>query len=1245
MRPDVFHEAGKYTEKHRKKRRWYRISASLAAVVVFCTVYLLMMPAVTLERQSDLLEETQREACQTAEEYEAEEAADPEVGENPAPEDAQEGEAPTPEGESPNPEEAPEVGETPNLEEGQKKGESPNPEEAPEGESPNPEEAPERETPNPEEAPEGESPNPEEAPEEETLTPEQTENPELSENGELPASPEMLQEATTEAEEEEFVLTACTESGIKVTVTGMSSALPCPAEEITVTAEEKDTETEEDQLFPDPMEEEQESELIGKYLLDITLKHGEEEIEPTGPVKVTFSGLPVEGCDPKIYHIDPEEQEVTDMEVDTEENGDMTITTDHFSLYQIELRATEAVAETTPGTLSGYIGDNGFQGGGTFVLEGNAWTGNGGTLANLTITKDTTIDLNGHTLTISQPSQQFEIQSGATLTIRDSDAAKEKVEPGSESSKLYGNAATLEDNGTLTYYITKSKPNDEETGTSETLEKHELNLTMTGIIENSADAGGDQIFLAKDGGTLNLESGVLRNKANNKRLVCVSGGAFHMSGGYIVGGTHDYGGGGVYTSAGTMTMTGGVIAANKSNFGGGIYAGGGTLDLSGGVVTGNQVGGHGNGGGIYVTNATLNLSGDAYVTNNILPKCDCPETDVNNKHGGGGITIGDNSQMEMSGGYVTGNDAWLSGGGIYAGFWNHRVGFTMSGGTIARNHVQIGEGGGLRIAGGTNGGTNGVIMADLNNKIYITNNKTETPDDWGGGGIFVQEKGTLNITNALITENSAGGFGGGIGVCPTGETLIVHSEGGAVYSNRAEGTNMSDGGNGKHYDTSVAKASEIFKTNGYADFFCVRSKDGANNEVSLVTGEMLGDGAANWKGSCDEQKVEISKSGYAAAKYLFGLTSHPDDNAIAAAKKAAKVIISGNHSNIHGGGIMTNGGLILGTTEGDIVTTTPSLNISGTKVLLKDGASQNSERDFQFQLKDEAGEVVGTATADASTGKFTISPNKEYTEEETYIYYLSEVQDNRDGVKYDTTSYKIEVQITSQTTNLLGVNFVSYEVGSATVTKEGDSSSQNLATGKLNADGSYSLQFDNTAFTNTMTTPLKLKLVKTDKDKPETLLPDATFTLKKADGTIMSAVTTNDKGEATFSNIEKNTTYYLYETEPPTGYRTAGPWILVIEDNKGVYYPAKENADGTLVKTEDGKLVKTEDAGTAFQVTSGDTIVLEMKISDQSWGYKLPDTGGLGTTGYRTGGLALVVSALAWKYILTKRRKEDEISS
>lgn len=1178
MRPDVFHDAGKYTEKHRRKRRWYRISASLAAVVVFCTVYLLMMPAVTLERQSDLLEDAPREVCQTAEETEAEEAADPEVGETPTPGETPEGEPPTPG-------------------EGQEKGETPNPEG-------------------------------------ETLTPEQTENPELSENAELPASPEMLQEAAAEAEEEEFVLTACTESGIKVTVTGMSTALPYPPEEITVTAEEKDTEKEEDQLFTDQMEEEQESELIGKYLLDITLKHGEEEIEPTGPVKVTFSGLPVEGCDLKIYHIDPEEQEVTDMEVDTEENGDMTITTDHFSLYQIELRAPEAVAEMTPGTLSGYIGDR-LTNGGTFVLEGDAWTEANEKQANLTITKDTTIDLKGHKLTISNPNQQFEIKERATLTILDSAAANEIVEQVSEPSQFYGNAATLDDKK-LTYYITRSESN--ETGTTETLEKHELELTNTGIIENSANEGGDQIFLVKDGGTLNLKGGVLRNKANNKRVVCVSGGEFHMSDGYIAGGKRKEGGG-VYIGNGTMNMIGGVIAANHANLGGGIHAGGGAiLNLSGGVVTGNQVvesHGCGNGGGIFVTNATLKLSEDAYVTNNILQKCKCPENDVNNTHGGGGITIGDGSTMKMSGGYVTGNDAWLAGGGIYVGFYGKKVDFVMSGGTIASNHVHIGEGGGLRIAGGTDG----VIKAD--NKIYITNNKTESKDDWGGGGIFIQENGTLNITNVLMTKNSAGGFGGGIGVCPTGKTLIVHSEGGAVYGNSADGTNMSGGGHNKTYDSELAQKSPIFmKNKGYQDFFCVRSKDGANNVVSLVTGEMLGDGAANWEGSCDEQPVKISKSGYAAAKYLFGLTSYPEKDAIAAAKGAAKVIISGNKSYTHGGGIMTNGGLILGKTEGDIVSETPSLTISGTKVLLKDGVNQSSGRDFQFQLTDEKGEDVGTATSDASTGEFTISPSETYTQAGTYVYYLSEVPGDKAGVKYDTTKYKIVVQITENRTNLLGVNFVSYTVSSATVTKEGDSSSPVPFNGKENADGSYSLQIKDPAFTNTMTTPLALKLVKTDEDKPETLLPGAKFTLQKKGETMTSDATTNDDGEATFSGIEKNTTYYLYEIEPPTGYKTAGPWILEIEDdNTGVYYPAKKNEEGTLVKTEDAG------TGTAFKVTSGDTIVLEMKISDQSWGYKLPDTGGLGTTGYRTGGLALVVSALAWRYILTKRRKEDEISS
>mgnify|MGYP002961830402 FL=1 len=332
--------------------------------------------------------------------------------------------------------------------------------------------------------------------------------------------------------------------------------------------------------------------------------------------------------------------------------------------------------------------------------------------------------------------------------------------------KLYGNTASLsEDNSTLTYYITESTPTG--TGTKETLKRHEVPLTGAGKLLCGEDS--EQAILVK--GTLELQSGVLQN-TGGKHIVTVDGGTLNVNGGYIVGGgSNGTPGGGIYVDNGTVNLRGGVIAANRGSSGGGIFFQNGTLNISGGAVTGNEViNGHSdNGGGIYVNSGTLNLSG-GYVTNN-YKACDCNDCqgDVNNTHGGGGIALANSSAMNMTGGYVTGNYSGLAGGGIYAGFFGHNVRFTMSGGTIAGNCAELGEGGGLRIAGGTNG----VIQAT--SKVYITNNITNSNNDWGGGGIFVQDKGSLNITNALITDNTAGGYGGGVAACPTGETLsLIH---------------------------------------------------------------------------------------------------------------------------------------------------------------------------------------------------------------------------------------------------------------------------------------------------------------------------------------------------------------------------------------------------------------------------------------------------------------------------------------
>lgn len=1130
----------------------------------------------------------------------------------------------------------------------------------------------------------------------------------------------------------EFTLTAQTENGITVTITGESASLPYPAREITVTVTE--VTDGERRAIRDQILGEEQAEPERSYLLDITLWHGEEEIEPTGSVTVTFSGIDTEGLYPKVYHIDTNAQTATDMETKTGENGDVTVDTDHFSLYDLRLLTFQ--------DLSGYVGDK-FSEGGNFKLTGDAWTADNGSSANLSITQNTTIDLNGHTLTISKANQYFDVHDGAKLTIMDSQAPSETVTTGGGS--LYGNKATLE-NDTLTYYITESTANG--TGTTETLVKHTVPLTGAGKI--LGQAASEQVILVK--GALELQSGVLQN-TGGKHIFTVDRGTLDINGGYIVGGGSDgTPGGGIYVDNGTVNIQGGVIAANRGSSGGGIFFQNGTLNISGGAVTGNEViNGHtDNGGGIYVNSGTLNLSG-GYVTNN-YKACGCNDcrNDVNNTHGGGGIALANSSVMNMTGGYVTGNYSGLAGGGIYAGFFGHNVRFTMSGGTIAGNCAELGEGGGLRIAGGTNG----VIQAT--NKVYITNNITNSNNDWGGGGIFVQEKGNLSIMNALITGNTAGGFGGGVGACPTGETLIVNQDGAAIYENRASGTNMSGGGNNKTYDSTLAQTSEVFTRNGYADYFCVRARDGANNPISLITGLMAGGGAANWTGSCDEQPVSIGPSGYAAAKYLFGLDAHPDGTAKSQAVNAAKVIITGNHSNIHGGGIMTNGGLILGDPGGKVVTATPELDITGTKALLKDGVKQNEGLNFQFKLTDSEGKEVGTATSDAATGQFSISPDVQYSQTGTHTYTLSEVKGDRAGVTYDTNVHTIQVTVSEKTVSLLGVDFKSYYVssvtldgsesggssgsgsgtgsqtgtfkvryqntnnwdivnvyvwdadnrkivgdwpgqpmtkdttddtyyydlnvtgtgnynyifnnvigGSGTQTKNitnipyapgkeavfganGDVVSNTAATGSSgsgdavghgsNSDGSYTLTIPGDAFTNTMTTQLNLKITKTDSADASKLLEGAKFTLKEQGTENSMEVTTDKDGIALFSGIRRNTTYDLRETQAPSNYMTAGPWILEVRDEDATLYPATENPDGTLEKASD--------TGTALTVTTGtDSKVLELPIQDTLWGYELPDTGGAGTTSYTAGGLALIFGAATLLYSHCRRRKEDEASS
>ncbi|MDY2936758.1 MAG: collagen binding domain-containing protein, partial [Fusicatenibacter sp.] len=66
MKQDALQDAEKYTKVHQRKKRWYQVVIVLACVVVFCTTYALILPAITLEKsQCEIPEHTHTESCYT----------------------------------------------------------------------------------------------------------------------------------------------------------------------------------------------------------------------------------------------------------------------------------------------------------------------------------------------------------------------------------------------------------------------------------------------------------------------------------------------------------------------------------------------------------------------------------------------------------------------------------------------------------------------------------------------------------------------------------------------------------------------------------------------------------------------------------------------------------------------------------------------------------------------------------------------------------------------------------------------------------------------------------------------------------------------------------------------------------------------------------------------------------------------------------------------------------------------------
>lgn len=689
----------------------------------------------------------------------------------------------------------------------------------------------------------------------------------------------------------------------------------------------------------------------------------------------------------------------------------------------------------------------------------------------------------------------FDVANGATLTITDSAQASETVDDGqpladqgqSLTADNYGKKAELtygdgDIPSSLTYYVTKSTPND--TGTTEKLFEHKVEIKGAIVACNGSE--NLKLINLYNGGRFNLESGVITQEQNGRvgnLIYAENGSAVNMSGGYVCGafrGTSGNGAGIMVSNASgkgsTLNLTGGVIAGNSACNGGGVYACYSEVTITNGVISGNSTldSVDGFGGGIMADGGSVTVSG-GYITNNKYAKF-CAN-DGYGDHGGAGLAAKNGTHVTIFGGQITGNYSEEAGGGVYVTDVDRnsqsREGMAwlnITGGIIASNVSYRSEGAGVRVGQMVDAMINGTE----DNEVYITNNHCMSRFDWGGGGIFVQGNsnqgkeytaGRLFIYNSYISANEAGGYGGGVAVCPTGKTLVTNTEGTAIFGNSSakdqqdakadynseknsgnEGTpHLSAGGyegldHKKNQDTDAYNAKE-FRENGHADFFL--AAEDHKTPIAAVIGKMLGGGDAKFKGSKElTQAITIPANGGVQVYKSIGLSSGvtAQDEAAINAQKVATTFITGNYSWDHGGGIMSNGDLYMGAPEDTYVY--PSLKLKATKVLRNSQTNVNEkleENQFTFRVyrKDstdplasatfnrDACTEVGTAKNDAS-GNITFDLDEQFAtsgtaDTTTITYYLVEDSGAEPGITYDSAVYEIVVSAKDNPTELMTV--------------------------------------------------------------------------------------------------------------------------------------------------------------------------------------------------------------------------------
>ena len=234
--------------------------------------------------------------------------------------------------------------------------------------------------------------------------------------------------------------------------------------------------------------------------------------------------------------------------------------------------------------------------------------------AGLKITRDVTVDLNGHVLRYAEeaePGSIFRVTSDCTLTLTDSRPAAEHTDTTLPAGGLItGGKGFKYDNGAGQSYTYYGGGVYVETGASFVLAGG--TIYACGVQSGAQSAYGGGIYCT--GGSVTMTGGAIRN--------CV------------LSANNGANGGGVYIYSGaSFTMEGGVISGCSAMSGGGISASGGTVRITGGRIENCKASERG--GGLFVRSHADQIS----VLDAVISGCEAKR--------GGGVAMMDFAELEL----------------------------------------------------------------------------------------------------------------------------------------------------------------------------------------------------------------------------------------------------------------------------------------------------------------------------------------------------------------------------------------------------------------------------------------------------------------------------------------------------------------------------------------------------------------------------------------------------------------------